>query len=195
MPPFPMLIPFIEFSSVCAIIPVMDFNKVILVGRVTANPELRTTPGGQSVTTVGIATNRVWTDKAGAKQEATEFTSVVMWGRTAEIATQYLVKGATVLIEGRLQTRSWEDKQGQQRKTTEVLCERMQLGPRPMGQGAPAGSYASKSQPTGSNGGSTPSNGSGAPTVASAAQKPADEELPVINFEEEGDIKPEDIPF
>ncbi len=84
----------------------MDLNKVILVGRVTADPQLRTTPGGQSVTTIGVATNRTWTDKAGAKQEQVEFTNVVMWGRTAEIASQFLTKGAMVLIDGRLQTRS-----------------------------------------------------------------------------------------
>ncbi len=177
----------------------MDFNKVILVGRVTANPELRTTPGGQSVTTVGVATNRTWTDKAGARQEATEFTNVVMWGRTAEIASQFLVKGATVLIEGRLQTRSWEDKQGQQRRTTEVLCERMQLGPRPMGGGSQAGSFAAKSQPAAGNGngsGAASANGSSSPAASAESQKPpVEEELPVINFEEEGDIKPEDIPF
>jgi single-strand DNA-binding protein len=172
----------------------MDFNKVIIVGRVTANPELRTTPGGQSVTTIGVATNRVWTDKAGARQESTEFTNVVMWGRTAEIAAQFLVKGATVLIEGRLQTRSWEDKQGQQRRTTEVLCERMQLGPRPQGAAAPAGSFVPRSQPQGSNGSAVSVPGSAAPEVG-GAQKPASEELPVINFEEEGDIKAEDIPF
>jgi single-strand DNA-binding protein len=170
----------------------MDFNKVILVGRVTANPELRTTPTGQSVTTLGVATNRTWTDKAGARQESTEFTNVVMWGRTAEIAAQFLTKGATVLVEGRLQTRSWEDKQGQQRKTTEVLCERMQLGPRPQnaGGGTPAGSFAAKSQPPGGNGG----NENSAPAAA-ATSAPKEEELPVINFEEEGDIKAEDIPF
>ena len=181
----------------------MDFNKVILVGRATANPELRTTPGGQSVTTLGIATNRVWTDKNGAKQESTEFTNVVMWGRTAEVASQFLVKGATVLIEGRLQTRSWEDKQGQPRKSTEVLCERMQLGPRPLGPGGSpstssgqaAGSFTPKFQPTRTGGGSSSNEGSGLSATLSTAQKPADEELPVINFEEEGDIKPEDIPF
>ena len=172
----------------------MDFNKVILVGRVTANPELRTTPSGQSVTTIGVATNRTWTDKAGARQEATEFTNVVMWGRTAEIASQFLVKGATVLIEGRLQTREWETKQGEKRRTTEVLCERMQLGPRPMNAGAPAGSFAAKSQPA------TPSSSASGPAAASAPDahasgKADDDQLPVINFEEEGDIKPEDIPF
>src|SRR5271154_2361424 len=142
----------------------MDLNKVILVGRVTANPELRTTPGGQSVTTVGVATNRTWTDKNGAKQEAAEFHNVVMWGRTAEIAGQYLVKGATVLIEGRIQTRGWTDKQGQQRKTTEIMCERMQLGPRPMGaggggQGGQGGGYRSNDAGTGAGAGQ---GGSGA---------------------------------
>jgi single-strand DNA-binding protein len=109
----------------------MDLNKVILVGRVTADPQLRTTPGGQAVTTIGVATNRTWTDKAGQKQEQPEFHNVVIWGRQAEVAGQYLTKGAMVLIEGRIQTRGWTDKQGQQRKTTEIMCERLQLGPRP----------------------------------------------------------------
>ena len=75
----------------------MDLNKVILVGRVTADPQLRTTQGGQSVTTIGVATNRTWNDKNGQKQEEAEFHNVVMWGRTAEVAAQFLVKGATVL--------------------------------------------------------------------------------------------------
>lgn len=171
----------------------MDYNRVIIVGRVTANPELRTTPGGQSVTTVGVATNRAWTDKNGQKQDETEFHNVVMWGRTAEIATQFLVKGATVLVEGRLKTRAWEDKQGGQRRTTEIMCERMQLGPRPAGTGG-ANSF-----------GSSPSTGSGqGPKVsgivggapADASKAPAsDAELPTINFEEEGDIKADEIPF
>ena len=119
----------------------MDLNKVILVGRVTADPQVRSTPGGQSVTTIGVATNRTWTDKAGQKQEQTEFHNVVLWGRTAEIAGQYLTKGAMVLIEGRLQTRSWTDKQGQQRKTTEVMAERMQLGPRAANAGGGGGNW------------------------------------------------------
>jgi single-strand DNA-binding protein len=168
----------------------MDFNKVILVGRVTANPELRNTPSGQAVTTLGVATNRTWIDKAGARQEATEFTNVVIWGRTAEIAAQFLVKGATVLIEGRLQTRAWEDKQGQQRRTTEVLCERMQLGPRPMGS---AGSPQAGQQTASFS--SKPQSSTGSAPAASATQNPPQEELPVINFDEPGDIKAEDIPF
>ena len=112
----------------------MNLNKVLIVGRVTAQPELRTTPGGQSVTAFGVATNRVWTDKAGTRQEEAEFHNVVVWGRQAEVATQFLVKGSMVLVEGRLRTRTWQDKQGQGRKTTEIVAERIQLGPRPSGE-------------------------------------------------------------
>ncbi len=164
----------------------MDYNKVILVGRVTADPQVRTTPGGQSVTTIGVATNRVWTDKGGARQEDTEFHNVVVWGRQAEIAGQYLTKGAMVLIEGRLQTRSWTDKQGQQRKTTEVMCERLQLGPRAGAGGGMAG---------GSQGGGFGKSGADAPSPAGkAGDAPSLDEIPTINLEDE-EIKPEDIPF
>lgn len=155
----------------------MDLNKVIIVGRVTADPQVRTTPGGQSVLTLGVATNRTWTDKNGAKQDETEFHNVVLWGRQAEIAGQYLTKGATVLIEGRLRTRSWTDKQGAQRRTTEIMSERMQLGPRPGGGGG------------GSRG--------GAKADAKSEEKEIvtpESELPSINLEEE-EIKTEDIPF
>ncbi len=165
----------------------MDFNKAIIVGRVTADPQLRTTPGGQSVVTIGVATNRTLTDKAGARQEATEFHNIVIWGRQAEIAGQYLTKGSTVLVEGRLQTRSWTDKQGQQRKTTEIMCERFQLGPRPMGGGAGQGG--------GFRAGA--SAGAGAPAAGEASKgtdAPSLDDIPVINLEDE-EIKPEDIPF
>ncbi len=165
----------------------MDLNKVILVGRVTADPQVRSTPGGQSVTTIGVATNRTWTDKAGQKQEQTEFHNVVLWGRTAEIAGQYLTKGAMVLIEGRLQTRSWTDKQGQQRKTTEVMAERMQLGPRAANAGGGAGQGGARN--FGSSASSSPSqDGSDKDAM------PSLDEIPVINLEED-EIKPEDIPF
>jgi single-strand DNA-binding protein len=168
----------------------MDLNKVILVGRVTADPQVRTTPGGQSVTTIGVATNRTWTDKQGQKQEQTEFHNVVLWGRTAEIAGQYLTKGAMVLIEGRLQTRSWTDKQGQQRKTTEVMAERMQLGPRAAnaGGGGGGGNWQSGARGTGSG-----ASASAAP-AGDADAGPSLDEIPVINLEED-EIKPEDIPF
>lgn len=160
----------------------MDLNKVILVGRVTADPQVRSTPGGQSVTTIGVATNRVWTDKAGQKQEQTEFHNVVLWGRQAEIAGQYLTKGAMILIEGRLQTRGWTDKNGQQRKTTEVMAERMQLGPRAANAGG---------------GRSFGGGASASPAASDGGDKdvvPSLDEIPVINLEED-EIKPEDIPF
>jgi single-strand DNA-binding protein len=160
----------------------MNLNKVFIIGRLTADPQLRNTPGGQSVTSFGVATNRVWTDKSGAKQEETEYHNVVLWGRQAEIATQFLVKGSLVLIEGRLRTRSWTDKQGQQRRTTEIVAERMQLGPRPLGQWQAAGDKRQGQQAAGSS------------SVAEQAS-PA-EEIPTINLEEPTEeVKPEDLPF
>lgn len=178
----------------------MDFNKAIIVGRVTADPQLRTTPGGQSVVTIGVATNRTWTDKSGARQEETEFHNVVIWGRQAEIAGQYLVKGATVLVEGRLQTRSWTDKQGQQRRTTEIMCERFQLGPRPGGASAANGAQSGGFRSGGAGNGGFNANGNGAaPSQVSEGTKgpndaPSLDDVPVINLEDE-EIKPEDIPF
>jgi single-strand DNA-binding protein len=152
----------------------MNLNKVFVLGRLTADPQLRTTPSGQQVTSFGIATNRVWTDKTGSRQEETEFHNVVVWGRQAEIATQFLAKGSLVLIEGRLRTRTWQNNQGQNVRTTEIICERMQLGPRP---GGPAAGFKKP----------TPS---GQTTSASSLK----EELPEIEIDE-GDIKAEDLPF
>lgn len=153
----------------------MNLNKVIIVGRVTADPQLRNTPSGAAVSAISVATNRTWRDKAGAQQEEVEFHNVVLWGRQAEIASQYLTKGAMVLIEGRLRTRSWTDKQGMSRKTTEIVAERMQLGPR-------------------SAGGGQGMNRAAAP-AKEAPKEVATEEIPTINLEEEGEIKTEDLPF
>jgi len=174
----------------------MDLNKVILVGRVTADPQVRTTPGGQAVTTIGVATGRVWNDKNNQRQEETEFHNVVLWGRQAEIAGQYLKKGAMVLIEGRIRTRGWTDKNGQARKTTEVMAERLQLGPRPQGAGQGGGfgggSGASSGGSAWQGGGTSPVGGHSA---SQGTDKPADEEeIPVISLDEE-EIKPEEIPF
>ena len=152
----------------------MNLNKVFLIGRLTADPQLRTTTGGQSVTSFGIATNRVWTDKQGQKQEDVQFHNVVVWGRQAEVASQFLKKGSMAMIEGRLQNRTWADKQGQNRTTTEVVCERMQFGPR--ASGTPYTGAARDAAP------------------AKGTDTPAHEELPEINIDE-GDIKPENIPF
>lgn len=116
----------------------MNLNKVFIAGRLTADPQLRSTAAGQQVASFSVATNRVWKDKSGQKQEAVEFHNVVVWGRQAEIASQFLNKGSLALIEGRLQTRGWEDKEGKQRKTTEIIAERIQFGPRSAGSRAEA---------------------------------------------------------
>ncbi|MCL4405285.1 MAG: single-stranded DNA-binding protein [Patescibacteria group bacterium] len=149
----------------------MNLNKVLLIGRLTADPQVRSTPGGAQVTSFSMATNRNWTDKSGAKKEATEFHNVVVWGRQAEIAAKFLSKGSEVYVEGRLQTRSWEGKDGQQRKTTEIVCERMQLGSRrgPSDSGSVAKNQGADNQ-----------------SVA--------DDMPVIDVGD-GDIKPEDLPF
>jgi single-strand DNA-binding protein len=176
----------------------MDLNKVLLVGRLTADPQVRTTPGGQAVTTIGVATGRTWTDKNGQRQEETEFHNVVLWGRTAEIAGQYLRKGTMVLIEGRLKTRSWTDKNGQQRRTTEVMAERMQLGPRPAGQGGGAGNWqggGAAASGAGVAGGGAAPNFQSSPTGPAGTDHQPEEEIPVISLDDEADIKPEDIPF
>lgn len=102
-------------------------NKVILIGNVGADPELRYTAGGTAVTNFNIATNESWTDSSGERQERTEWHRIVVWGRLAEICNQYLRKGSKVFIEGRLQTRSWETQDGQKRYTTEVVARDMQM--------------------------------------------------------------------
>lgn len=114
----------------------MNYNKAIIAGRVSQAPELRITPGGQPVATMGVATNRTWTDKAGNKQEAAQFHTVVIWGSTAENASAYLQKGSLVLVEGRIETRSWEAKDGTTRKATEIIAEDVQFGPKPAGTDA-----------------------------------------------------------
>jgi len=144
----------------------MNLNKIILVGRVVSDPETRSTPGGQSVCSFRLATNRVWNDRGtGQKQEKTEYHSIVLWRRLAEIASQFLRKGSLVLIEGRLETRSWEDPSGNKRFRTEIIGERMQLGPKLAGR------------------------------TVQPEVKTTQEEIPIIEegAEEEIDIK--DIPF
>jgi single-strand DNA-binding protein len=109
----------------------MNLNRAILVGRVTQDPQLRTTPSGQSVCSFSIATNRNWTDQeTHERQERAEFHNIVAWRRLAEIANQYLTRGSLVMIEGRIETRSWNDQAGNKRYRTEIVAENMQLGPR-----------------------------------------------------------------
>lgn len=113
----------------------MNYNKAIIVGRLTQDPEEKSLPSGQTVVNFSMATNRVYNDKDGNKQEDTEYHNIVFFGRTAEIASQYLSKGRMCLVEGRLQTRSWEDKDtGKKQYRTEIIGRNLQLGPRPQGQ-------------------------------------------------------------
>jgi single-strand DNA-binding protein len=166
----------------------MNFNKAIIIGNVVADPESRTTPSGQQVCSLRVATNRVWTDQSGTKQQKTEFHSVVLWRRLAEIASQYLKKGSMVLIEGRLETQSWDDQQGNKKYRTEIIAENMQLGPRSFTQGG--NEQIGSSSPTAAqNPPASPSNQGG----PKANRQPAKEEIPIIEEDDEIDVK--DIPF
>lgn len=108
----------------------MYFNRAIIIGNLTRDPELKSLPSGVQVATVGVATNRVWKDKNGAKQESTDFHNVVVFGRQAETTAQYLRKGSSILVEGRMQTRSWDAADGTKKYRTEVVADRIQFGPR-----------------------------------------------------------------
>jgi single-strand DNA-binding protein len=108
----------------------MNLNKAFILGNLTQDPELRTLPSGKPVVSFGVATNRFWLDQSGQKQQEAQFHNIVAFGRQAEIAKQYLTKGSLVLIEGRIQTRSWEAQDGSKRYRTEIIAERLQLGPK-----------------------------------------------------------------
>ena len=163
----------------------MNVNKAILVGRLTRDPETRTTPTGQTVATIGLATSHRWSDKSGQKQEKTEFHTIILWGRTAEVAAQYLTKGQEAYFEGRIQTRSYTGKDGIERRVTEIVAENMQLGSRPLGQG---GGSSNRFE----------SNASGKPQQSQSKSAPiaADDDIPTINLDDEKEeIKIEDVPF
>ncbi|MEK7135139.1 MAG: single-stranded DNA-binding protein [Patescibacteria group bacterium] len=124
----------------------MYFNRAIVIGNLTRDPELRSLPSGIQVCTLSLATNRVWKDKNGAKQESTDYHNIVVFGRQAETSAQYLRKGASILAEGRMQTRSWDGTDGQKKYRTEIVADRIQFGPKPGGAGAPATQPASTKQ-------------------------------------------------
>jgi single-strand DNA-binding protein len=149
-----------------------SFNKVILLGNLTRDPEVRYTPKGSAVCDLGIAVNRVYTTEGGERREEVTFVDVVLWARLAEIAGEYLRKGRPVFIEGRLQMDSWDDKQtGQKRTKLRVVGETMQLlGGRPAGA---AGETAEEDRPAASAGSKTT-----APPKASARAEPDDDEIP-----------------
>jgi single-strand DNA-binding protein len=125
-------------------------NKVILVGNLGRDAELRYTPGGAAVATLNMATTEVWNDKSGQRQEKTEWHRVVLWGKTAESLSEYLTKGKQIYVEGRLQTRQWDDKDGNKRYTTEIRSDRVVLLG---GGGGRGGSMSGGSERSGGGGG------------------------------------------
>lgn len=156
----------------------ISLNKAFIAGRLTRDPESRTTPNGQRVTSFSVATNRVFKDKDGNKQEQVEFHNIVLWGRLAEIASQYLVKGQEVLLEGRIQTRSWDGQDGSKKYRTEIVGESMQLGSKPGGAGT-GDSFVQADKPEKGN---------------ETAPAKKGENKPATNEDVE-EIKIEDIPF
>ena len=115
----------------------MNLNKAFLIGRLTADPQTKNLPSGTQVCNFGLATDRYFTDKSGQKQKQTDFHNIVAFGKLAETISQYLTKGGLVFIEGRIRTRSWEDASGQKRYRTEIIAERIQLGPKSAGKEIP----------------------------------------------------------
>jgi len=149
-----------------------SFNKVILLGNLTRDPEVRYTPKGTAVTELGMAVNRVYTAENGEKREETTFVDVTLWGRTAEIAGEYLKKGRPVFIEGRLQLDTWDDKQsGQKRSKLKVVGEGLQLiGSRPGGGGGGGGGDE--------EGSGAPRSSKSTPPPKAASSEPDDDEIP-----------------
>jgi len=151
----------------------MYLNKVFIIGNLTRDPELKAIPSGIKVCSFSVATNRVWKDKNGAKQEAADYHNIVVFGRQAETVAQYMKKGSQVMIEGRMQTRSWDDAATNTKKyRTEVIADRVQFG-------------------SSSSGGSRPS---ASQNESSKAPSNKEEELDTIEYPDE-QINVEDIPF
>ena len=145
----------------------MDLNRASILGRLTRDPEVKSTPSGQSVANLGVATNRVWTDKSGSKQEKVEYHNLVLWGKLADIAGQYLSKGRRVYMEGRLETRDWTGQDGVKKYRTEIIADNLIMLDGPQGSG-------------------------GAPRE-DGPPPPSDSGMPASGGEDE--IKVEDIPF
>src|SRR3954468_9238547 len=113
----------------------MYLNKAMIFGNITRDPELRALPSGMNVVNFSVATNRTYKDRDGKKQEQTDFHNIVVFGRQADTVNQYLKKGSSVFVEGRMQTRSWEGKEGEKKYRTEIVADRVQFGPRAGGGG------------------------------------------------------------
>jgi single-strand DNA-binding protein len=152
----------------------MYINKAFIFGNLTRDPELRALPNGMNVCSFSVATNRVFTGRDGKKQEQTDFHNVVVFGRQADTVSQYLKKGSSAFVEGRIQTRSWDGKDGEKKYRTEIVADRVQFGPR--GGGA-AGGGGRRAEEHAADQGEEPSSG------GSGIDYPKD------------DINPDDIPF
>ncbi len=174
----------------------MNLNKVTLIGRLAADPELRTTPSGQNVVTLRVATNRVWNDRNGQKQEQVEFHTVIAWGALADISSKYLRKGQLAFFEGRLQTRSWQGQDGVKKYKTEVVAENLQLGPKASNTGFAAAPTSNTFQPQSPTGQSkqSPIKEEDIPIINEDAPVSSD---PIISDDEikESEIDLKDIPF
>jgi len=165
----------------------MYINKAFVYGNLTRDPELRSLPSGNAVANFAVATNRVWKDREGVKREDAEFHNIVTFGKQAELVSQYLRKGSAVFIEGRLQTRSWDDANGVKKYRTEIVADRVQFGPRSGGGGsAGGGEYAGKNV---AGKGAVSGNAS-----ASTSSAQSSEALETIEYPEE-ENKIDDIPF
>lgn len=162
----------------------MYLNKAFVIGNLTRDPEMKSLPSGIKVTTFSLATNRVWKNKDGAKQESVDFHNIVVFGRQAETSAQYLKKGSNALVEGRMQTRSWDAQDGTKKYRTEIVADSVQFGPRPGGFGV-AGGAGSPSQ-AGAGQSQSPVNKGESLNKA--------ENLDTIEYPQE-EINPEDIPF
>ena len=179
----------------------MNLNKVYLIGRLTQDPETRSTTSGQSVTTLRMATNRVWKDLSGGRKDATQYHTVIAWSRLGEIASQYLRKGGLVMIEGRLQTRNWTGKDNVKRYVTEIIAESLQLGPKP---GGGQGNYSSEVTDIKNPSTYSTSSGQAGSERGSSLSPVKDADIPIIDEnepmnagveEDEMSIKEKDLPF
>jgi len=154
----------------------MYLNKAVIIGNLTRDPEQRKLPSGITVCQFSLATNRFYKDKDGNRQESTDYHNIVVFGKQAENAAQYLKKGQSALVEGRIQTRSWDDQSGQKKYRTEIVADVVQFGQKAGGSGGGAGNASSEA----------PSNNSFDSGAASGGQQ--------IEYPDD-DINPEDIPF
>ncbi|PIQ67167.1 MAG: single-stranded DNA-binding protein [Candidatus Zambryskibacteria bacterium CG_4_9_14_3_um_filter_40_16] len=149
----------------------MYLNKAIVIGNLTRDPEIKALPSGIQVSTFSVATNRVWKDKNGDKQESVDYHNIVVFGKQAENVAQYLKKGSSALVEGRMQTRSWDAQDGSKKYRTEIVADRVQFGPRRDSVGSSSQKENSKDK-----------------------EDDSSNDAPAIEYPTE-DINPDDIPF